>query len=130
MPLRACRSCVVAVKQLWDRSLLARGPTDLPPAVLAASAFGQPQVNQELRIIAVDSVLDEIIGLREASELSGLSYGQLKRAHDRGELFAQIIGDGRVWLTTKTAIEMYMDDRQEKARAHTWSVLAGADYSA
>ena len=52
------------------------------------------------------SGLDELISLREASGLSGLSPDHLRRLAGRGDLWAKKIG--RDWLTTIRAVEEYL----------------------
>ena len=50
--------------------------------------------------------LDELISLREASELSGLSAGHLRLLVSRGDLWGTKIG--RNWVTTAQAVEKYL----------------------
>ena len=50
--------------------------------------------------------LDELISLREAAELSGLSSGHLRLLVSRGELWGVKLG--RNWVTTAKAVEQYV----------------------
>ena len=50
--------------------------------------------------------LDELISLREAAELSGLSAGHLRLLVRRGELWGVKLG--RNWVTTAQAVEEYL----------------------
>ena len=50
--------------------------------------------------------LNELISLREASELSGLSAGHLRLLVRRGKLWGAKLG--RNWVTTTQAIEEYL----------------------
>ena len=50
--------------------------------------------------------LDELISLREAAELSGLSAGHLRLLASRGEMWAVKLG--RNWVTTVKAVEEYL----------------------
>ena len=50
--------------------------------------------------------LDDLISLREAAKLSGLSAGHLRLLVRRGELWGVKLG--RNWVTTTQAIEEYM----------------------
>jgi len=54
----------------------------------------------------VQPSLDELISLREASELSGLSAGHLRLLVRRGKLWGVKLG--RNWVTTTQAIEEYL----------------------
>ena len=50
--------------------------------------------------------LDELISLRDASELSGLSAGHLRLLVSQGKLWGTKIG--RNWVTTTQAVEEYL----------------------
>lgn len=50
--------------------------------------------------------LDELISLREAAELSGLSAGHLRLLVRRGDVWG--IKIGRNWATTAQAVEEYL----------------------
>ena len=50
--------------------------------------------------------LDELISLREAAKLSGLSHDHLRRLAGRGDLKARKIG--RDWVTTERALRDYL----------------------
>jgi hypothetical protein len=50
--------------------------------------------------------LDELISLREASELSGLSQGHLSLLIRKGELWGTKIG--RNWVTTEKSVRGYI----------------------
>jgi excisionase family DNA binding protein len=50
--------------------------------------------------------LEDLISLREASELSGLSAGHLRLLASRGEIWAAKLG--RNWVTTAKAVEEYL----------------------
>jgi len=50
--------------------------------------------------------LDELISLREASELSGLSAGHLRLLVRRGRLWGVKLG--RNWVTTAQAVKEYL----------------------
>ena len=49
---------------------------------------------------------DELISLREAAELSGLSAGHLRLLASRGEIWAVKLG--RNWVTTAKAVQEYL----------------------
>ena len=49
---------------------------------------------------------DDLITLREAAELSGLSHDHLRRLAGRGDLKAKKIG--RDWVTTERAVREYL----------------------
>jgi hypothetical protein len=50
--------------------------------------------------------LDELIPLREAAELSGLSAGHLRLLASRGDIWGLKLG--RNWVTTAQAVEEYL----------------------
>ena len=50
--------------------------------------------------------LDDLIPLRKASEISGLSPDHLRRLAGQGELWATKIG--RNWVTTEEAVHNYL----------------------
>lgn len=50
--------------------------------------------------------LDELISLREAAELSGLSTSQLRLLVSRGDIWGVKLG--RNWVTTAKVVEEYM----------------------
>ena len=50
--------------------------------------------------------LEDLISLKEAASLSGLSHDHLRRLAGRGDLWAKKIG--RDWLTTQKALEEYL----------------------
>lgn len=50
--------------------------------------------------------LDELISLREAAELSGLSTSFLRRLVSQGELLGMKVG--RNWVTTEQAVREYL----------------------
>ena len=50
--------------------------------------------------------LEDLISLKEAASLSGLSHDHLRRLAGRGDLWAKKIG--RDWLTTEEAIKEYL----------------------
>jgi len=50
--------------------------------------------------------LDELISLREAAELSGLSASHLRLLVSRGDIWGQKIG--RNWVTTAEAVQRYV----------------------
>jgi hypothetical protein len=50
--------------------------------------------------------LDELITLREASRISGLSHDHLRRLAGRGDLKAKKIG--RDWVTTERSVREYL----------------------
>ena len=50
--------------------------------------------------------LDELIALKEAAKLSGLSHDHLRRLAGRGDLQAKKIG--RDWVTTVRAVREYL----------------------
>ena len=52
------------------------------------------------------SNLDDLITLKEASKLSGLSHDHLRRLAGRGDLLAKKIG--RDWVTTERAVREYL----------------------
>ena len=59
--------------------------------------------------------LDELISLREAAELSGLSAGHLRLLVSRGEMWGVKLG--RNWVTTTKAVEEYLwQDRRPGPR--------------
>jgi excisionase family DNA binding protein len=51
--------------------------------------------------------LDELISLREAAELSGLSAGHIRLLVRRGDIWGMKIG--RNWVTTAQAVEEYLN---------------------
>ena len=50
--------------------------------------------------------LDELISLREAAELSGMSAGHLRLLVRRGEIWGMKLGWS--WVTTAQAVEEYL----------------------
>jgi excisionase family DNA binding protein len=52
------------------------------------------------------SSLDDLISLREAAKISGLSHDHLRRLAGRGDLKAKKIG--RDWVTTERAVREYL----------------------
>jgi hypothetical protein len=50
--------------------------------------------------------LDELISLRKAAELSGLSASHLRLLVSRGDIWGQKIG--RNWITTLEAVQNYL----------------------
>ena len=50
--------------------------------------------------------LDELITLREAAQISGLSPDHLRRLAGSGDLWAKKIG--RDWVTTERAVKAYL----------------------
>ena len=50
--------------------------------------------------------LDDLITLKEAAEISGLSHDHLRRLAGRGDLKAKKIG--RDWVTTKRSVRAYL----------------------
>lgn len=50
--------------------------------------------------------LDELISLREAAELSGLSASHLRLLVSRGDIWGRKIG--RNWVTTARAVQEYI----------------------
>ena len=50
--------------------------------------------------------IDELISLKDAAEVSGLSHDHLRRLAGQGEIWAKKIG--RNWLTTEQAIKVYL----------------------
>jgi len=50
--------------------------------------------------------LEDLISLKEAAAISGLSHDHLRRLAGRGDLWAKKIG--RDWLTTEKAVEEYL----------------------
>jgi len=50
---------------------------------------------------------DDLITLREAAELSGLSHSHLRLLVRRGEIWGKKMG--RDWFTTARSIEKYLD---------------------
>ena len=52
------------------------------------------------------SNLDELISLREASKLCGLSHDHLRRLAGQGDLKAKKIG--RDWVTTERSVREYL----------------------
>ena len=50
--------------------------------------------------------LDELMPLREAAELSGLSAGHLRLLVSRGDIWGVKLG--RNWVTTAQAVEEYL----------------------
>ena len=50
--------------------------------------------------------LDELISLRDAAELCGLSAGHLRLLVSRGEIWGAKLG--RNWVTTAQAVEEYL----------------------
>jgi excisionase family DNA binding protein len=55
---------------------------------------------------SVQPSLDELISLREAAELSGLSASHLRLLVSRGDILGQKIG--RNWVTTAQAVQEYL----------------------
>lgn len=51
--------------------------------------------------------LDELISLRQAAKLSGLSQGHLSHIIRNGELWGTKLG-GRNWFTTEEAVREYL----------------------
>ena len=51
--------------------------------------------------------LDELISLREASEISGLSASHLRLLVSRGTIWGVKLG--RNWVTTAQAVQAYME---------------------
>lgn len=55
--------------------------------------------------------LDELVSLREAAELSGLSASHLRLLASRGDIWGMKLG--RDWVTTAQAVEEYLaEDRR------------------
>lgn len=52
------------------------------------------------------SRLDDLISLKEAAEISGLSHDHLRRLAGKGDLWAKKIG--RDWVTTEKAVREYL----------------------
>jgi excisionase family DNA binding protein len=50
--------------------------------------------------------IDELISLKDAADLSGLSHDHLRRLAGQGKIWAKKIG--RNWLTTEQAIKEYL----------------------
>ena len=50
--------------------------------------------------------LDDLISLKKAAELCGLSHDHLRRLAGQGELWARKIG--RNWVTTEQAVQEYV----------------------
>jgi excisionase family DNA binding protein len=50
--------------------------------------------------------LDDLISLKEAAKMSGLSQAHLRRLAGQGELKAQKVG--RDWVTTERAVREYL----------------------
>ena len=50
--------------------------------------------------------IDELISLKDAAELSGLSHDHLRRLAGQGKIWAKKIG--RNWLTTEQAVKKYL----------------------
>lgn len=50
--------------------------------------------------------LEDLISLKEAAAISGLSHDHLRRLAGRGDLWAKKIG--RDWLTTEKAVKEYL----------------------
>ena len=51
--------------------------------------------------------LDELISLKQASDISGLSMSQLRLLVSQGTIWGMKIG--RNWVTTTKAVEAYME---------------------
>lgn len=49
---------------------------------------------------------DELISLKLAAEISGLSYSHMRRLAKKGEIWA--IKPGNTWLTTEQAVREYL----------------------
>lgn len=62
----------------------------------------------------VQGILDKLISLAEASQISNLSQDHLRRLAEQGKLKAQKIG--RNWVTTKEAVEEYLQNRRPPGR--------------
>jgi excisionase family DNA binding protein len=50
--------------------------------------------------------LDDLISLKEAAKISGLSHDHLRRLAGQGDLWAKKIG--RDWVTTERAVKKYL----------------------
>ena len=55
--------------------------------------------------------LNDLLSLREAAKLSGLSHDHLRRLAGQGELWAKKIG--RNWVTTKWAVNDYISRNRQ-----------------
>ena len=63
---------------------------------------------------------DELISLKEAAELSGLSYSHIRYLARNGELIARKLG--RDWFTTEQAVNQYLArDRRPGPKSQTGS---------
>ena len=63
---------------------------------------------------------DELISLKEAAELSGLSYSHIRYLARNGELSAKKLG--RDWFTTEQAVKEYLArDRRPGPKPQTGS---------
>ena len=61
-----------------------------------------------------DPNLDDLIALREAAQIGGLSADHLRRLVERGELWGRKIG--RNWVTTRQAIMDYVAEDHQPGR--------------
>ena len=57
---------------------------------------------------------DNLISLRQASRISGLSLDHLRRLSEQGKL--KSIKVGRNWITTEEAIYIYLEHRKPRGR--------------
>lgn len=62
-------------------------------------------------------MLENLISLAEAAHISNLSQDHLRRLAEQGKLKAQKIG--RNWVTTREAVEEYLQNRKSPGRPNT-----------
>ena len=58
--------------------------------------------------------INDLISLKQASEISGLSHDHLRRLAEQGKIDSKKIG--RNWITTKDAITKYMEQKKPRGR--------------
>ena len=68
---------------------------------------GKPVSNSPTYNTSETPSLDELISLKQASELCGLSMNQLRLLVSRGVIWGRKLG--RNWYTTASAVQAYME---------------------
>lgn len=63
-------------------------------------------MQEEEKEVSKQPRLDELISLKEAAKLSGLSYSHIRYLARNGELNARKLG--RDWVTTEQAVKKYI----------------------
>jgi len=67
--------------------------------------------------IQIQPGLDQLISLRDASILSGLSSDHLRRLAEQGKIWAKKIG--RNWVTTEHSVKSYLSHNRKPGRQKT-----------